>query len=166
MVQPKWKYYHHSKLAWILFFLVFTILVHRVKFNGDKNNKTQLTLIVWTKLFNEGSFFSVCSTEESNSYKVGTSWGWANNNRIYIIRWAVLLIFARLAAISTFFLSYIYLRYCIKRINECDDITKWNSNICSFFENQGLCNESRVCHMNVLFIFFELEKRSLVYSWI
>ncbi len=34
-------------------------------------------------------YLLLCTTEEITSYRFGTTWGWVNNNRIFIIGWTI-----------------------------------------------------------------------------
>jgi len=63
--------------AYITLFLVLN-----TKEDISKNMGNQLTSIVWTintlwyGYWHSSEYFCLCSAEESNSYRFGTTWGW------------------------------------------------------------------------------------------
>jgi len=102
IVHPKWKCWHHLlTLKWFQTCMSFFLLLN-TKENILKNvgNRTVdcnhwLPLIFFPtmegngvhQLFNcqhSSKYLLLCSTEERNSYRFGTTWGWVNDDRILI----------------------------------------------------------------------------------
>ncbi len=94
------KFCHHthpqvvSNLYEFLFFLLNTKVdilknMQAIDFHRWKKyyESQWLPPAVWLQHSSEYPF--LCSADEKNSYRCGTTWGWVNNDRIFIFGWTI-----------------------------------------------------------------------------
>jgi len=61
----------------------------------DKRNLVKNMIIerppahIFKGLVHPKCYLPLCSTEERNSYRFGTTWGWVNDDRIFIFGWTI-----------------------------------------------------------------------------
>ncbi len=106
----KWKFWHHLHLlssfksVWVSLFcrtqgkifwrkFVTRLFWGTIDFHSRKKNTIEVNGAPELLCFPHSSeYLPLCSAEQRNSYRFETTWGWVNDDRIFIFGWIIPLI--------------------------------------------------------------------------